>query len=298
MTDMALESPRLPARPGRGRRFFRWLATDFRAALAILVLQVLSGTLAMSGMFFAFRSSAREADGRSAALKSADTSREQVARLFEMADVLQSAADYGDANQVLKATASELLPGFSGALYVFNNSRDRLVLSTSWGRLDDEPPQVVTLVPQGYQAQNRNPAWEKSVGDNAHYGKSRHVIAAAGYHTLKVWMIDPAVVMQKLVVDLGGLKPYLLRHQHDLAGQGAGLADRVALLQLVRFRRFAQGQHTVDPRLQPALGQPAIDVVGRGTLRSAGRRFSWRAAMAAARGRSRTTTPRRCRRSI
>ena len=107
--------------------------------LVVLALQVLSGTLAMSGMFFAFRSSAREAFGRSAALKSADTSREQVARLFEMADVLQSAADYGDANQVLKATASELLPGFSGALYVFNNSRDRLVLSTSWGRLDDEP---------------------------------------------------------------------------------------------------------------------------------------------------------------
>lgn len=107
--------------------------------LAVLLMTVLSGTLAMSGMFFAFRSSAREADGRTAALRSADTSREQVARLFEMADVLQSASDYGDANQVLKATASELLPGFSGALYVFNNSRDRLVLSTSWGRLDDEP---------------------------------------------------------------------------------------------------------------------------------------------------------------
>ncbi len=114
--------------------------------LAILVLQVLSGTLAMSGMFFAFRSSAREADGRAAALRSADTSRGQVARLFEMADVLQSATDYTDANQVLKATASDLLPGFSGALYVFNNSRDRLVLSTSWGRLDDELP-VETIPP-------------------------------------------------------------------------------------------------------------------------------------------------------
>jgi diguanylate cyclase (GGDEF)-like protein len=98
----------------------------------------------MSGMFFAFRSSAREADGRSAALKSADTSREQVARLFEMADVLQSATDYGDANQVLKATATELLPGFSGALYVFNNSRDRLVLSTSWGRPEGAmPPETI-----------------------------------------------------------------------------------------------------------------------------------------------------------
>lgn len=76
--------------------------------------------------------------------------------------------------------------------------------------LDDEAPQVVTLVPQGYQAQNRNEAWEKSVGDNAHYGRSKHTIASPGYHTLKVWMVDPAVVMQKLVVDLGGLKPSYL----------------------------------------------------------------------------------------
>ena len=111
--------------------------------LAVLLLQVVSGTLAIATLFFAFRSSAREADGRSAALKSADTSREQVARLFQMADVLQSAADYGDANQVLKSTAAELLPGFAGALYVFNNSRDRLVLSTSWGR-DDAPPESIS----------------------------------------------------------------------------------------------------------------------------------------------------------
>ena len=102
--------------------------------LGVLLLQVLSGTLAITAMFFAFRLSAREANGRSAALKSADSSRGQVARLFEMADVLQSATDYGDANQVLKATAADLLPGFGGALYVFNNSRDRLVLSTSWGQ--------------------------------------------------------------------------------------------------------------------------------------------------------------------
>jgi hypothetical protein len=85
--------------------------------------------------------------------------------------------------------------------------------------IDDEPPQLVTLVPQGYQAQNRNAAWEKSVGDNAHYGKSRHNIAAAGYHTLKIWMVDPAVVMQKLVVDLGGLKPSYLGPPESFRGK-------------------------------------------------------------------------------
>ncbi len=116
-----------------------WLGT-----FGVLVLQVLSGTLAMSGMFFAFRSSAREADGRLQALRAADTARAQVARLFEMADVLQSASDYGDANQVLKATATELLPGLSGALYVFNNSRDRLVLSTDWGMDGVTAPETIT----------------------------------------------------------------------------------------------------------------------------------------------------------
>jgi peptide/nickel transport system permease protein len=41
MTDLALTNRELSARPTRLRRFFRWMATDLRAALAILVLVVL-----------------------------------------------------------------------------------------------------------------------------------------------------------------------------------------------------------------------------------------------------------------
>ena len=41
MTDLALETPRRLDQPSRLRRFFRWLAGDLRAALAILVLLVL-----------------------------------------------------------------------------------------------------------------------------------------------------------------------------------------------------------------------------------------------------------------
>ena len=83
---------------------------------------------------------------------------------------------------------------------------------------DDEVPQIVTLVPAGYQARNGNPDWEKAVGDNAGAGRSKHTIAHAGYHTLKIWMVDPAVVLQKLIVDLGGLKPSYLGPPESVRG--------------------------------------------------------------------------------
>jgi len=75
---------------------------------------------------------------------------------------------------------------------------------------DDEEPQVVTLVPQDYNAQNANLDWERSVMYNARYSDSTHTVSQPGYHTLKIWMVDPGVVLEKLVVDLGGEKPSYL----------------------------------------------------------------------------------------
>lgn len=75
---------------------------------------------------------------------------------------------------------------------------------------DDNEPQIVTLVPAHFDAANGNRDWEKSVLDNARFSKSSHLIAKPGYHTLKIWMVDPGVVLQKLMVDLGGLKPSYL----------------------------------------------------------------------------------------
>ena len=75
---------------------------------------------------------------------------------------------------------------------------------------DDENPQVVALVPANYSARNGNRDWEKSVEDNTRCGHSTHLLAKSGYHTLKLWMVDPGVVLQKLVVDLGGVKPSYL----------------------------------------------------------------------------------------
>ena len=75
---------------------------------------------------------------------------------------------------------------------------------------DDEAPQVVTLVPQKYSAQNGNQDWEKSVEDNARYGHTSHTLAKPGYHTLKFWMVDSGIVLEKLVVNLGGVRPSYL----------------------------------------------------------------------------------------
>ena len=69
----------------------------------------------------------------------AQQSRSQISALFRMTDMLQSAIGHADANAVLRTTATSLMPGFGGALYIFNNSGDRLELSTSWDWPADAP---------------------------------------------------------------------------------------------------------------------------------------------------------------
>jgi hypothetical protein len=75
---------------------------------------------------------------------------------------------------------------------------------------DGEAPQTVTFVPPEYNARNGNRDWEKSVEDNARFSHTSHTLAKSGYHTLKFWMVDPGIVLQKLVVNPGGVKPSYL----------------------------------------------------------------------------------------
>jgi hypothetical protein len=75
---------------------------------------------------------------------------------------------------------------------------------------DDEAPQVITIVPADFNAQNGNRDWEESVKNNCRHVKSAHTITAPGYHTLKIWMVDPAVAVEKIVVNTGGVKPSYL----------------------------------------------------------------------------------------
>jgi len=70
---------------------------------------------------------------------------------------------------------------------------------------DDQPPQVIDAL-----AQNSLKDWEESVKDNVRTVTSAHSVAGLGYHILRYWMVDPGVVLEKIIVDLGGLKPSYL----------------------------------------------------------------------------------------
>jgi hypothetical protein len=70
---------------------------------------------------------------------------------------------------------------------------------------DDQPPQIIDAL-----ANHSQKDWEETVKDGVRKMKSKHTVAQPGYHTLKFWMVDPGVVLQKLVVNLGGVKPSYL----------------------------------------------------------------------------------------
>lgn len=77
---------------------------------------------------------------------------------------------------------------------------------------DDQPPQIVTAVPENYSvgAGDGNRDWEQTVKDNVRKVKTIFTLEKSGEHMLKFWMVDPGVVLQKIVVDLGGVKPSYL----------------------------------------------------------------------------------------
>ena len=73
---------------------------------------------------------------------------------------------------------------------------------------DEQEPQYVTNVPDDYKI--NSPEWSKAVVDQSRQSKIKINVPQAGFHTLKVWMIDPGVVIEKIMINTGGLKPSYL----------------------------------------------------------------------------------------
>lgn len=82
---------------------------------------------------------------------------------------------------------------------------------------DDDPPQIVDIL-----AQNNSETWATAVKDSVRKVSSTHFISNPGNHILKIWMVDPGVVLQKLVIDLGGVKPSYLGPPESYHAGAAG----------------------------------------------------------------------------
>ncbi len=135
--------------------------------------------------------------------------------------------DYGRTLSGMRATtftdAPSAIPGENApyleyGMYLFSSGEAgiRITLSPTLNFLpdrdlkiglsfDEEDPRVLVVVPKDFNAMNGNKDWEQTVMDNARFINLKQIIKTAGYHTLKIWMIDPGVVIEKIVVDTGGV---------------------------------------------------------------------------------------------
>ncbi|SFW72283.1 Glycosyl hydrolase family 115 [Sinomicrobium oceani] len=71
--------------------------------------------------------------------------------------------------------------------------------------LDDDPPEIVSM-----HSENDGRQWGKWVADNINTLVSEHQIKTPGEHILRVRMLDTGIVLQKIIIDTGGLKPSYL----------------------------------------------------------------------------------------
>jgi Gylcosyl hydrolase family 115 C-terminal domain len=78
---------------------------------------------------------------------------------------------------------------------------------------DDQAPQMVDAL-----AHNSVEDWATSVKDSVRKVTSEHMVAGTGYHTLKFCMVDPGVVLEKLVLNAGGVRSSYLGPPESFRG--------------------------------------------------------------------------------
>jgi len=84
---------------------------------------------------------------------------------------------------------------------------------------DDDVPQLLTVVPKGYVAGDGNRDWEQTVKDSVRVVRAEHTLQTPGSHALKVWMVDPGVVLQRVLIDAGGVRPSYLGPPESLRAE-------------------------------------------------------------------------------
>jgi hypothetical protein len=90
---------------------------------------------------------------------------------------------------------------FSPTLNFHNDEGSQYAIS-----VDNETPQVVSI----NKEDNNTRTWEEWMRNNIIVKTTNHSITTPGKHVIKYWMVSPAVVLQKIVGDMGGLLPSYL----------------------------------------------------------------------------------------
>jgi len=83
----------------------------------------------------------------------------------------------------------------------FYNTAEGLQYAVS---VDDESPQVLSI--NNEDKTSSSGIWNKWVGESIIIKTSKHKIINAGKHIIKYWIVNSGVVLQKLVIDFGGVK--------------------------------------------------------------------------------------------
>jgi hypothetical protein len=139
--------------------------------------------------------------------------------------------DYGrtlSAMSIFPVTAQSVTPPQNSPcleykMYLFNPGRIKVELIVAPtldfvpGRglrcavsFDDQLPRIISIVSKNYVVAYSNNDWQDAVRNSARTVRSTYTLSEPGYHTLKIWMVDPGVVLEKLIVNTGGLKPSYL----------------------------------------------------------------------------------------
>ena len=71
--------------------------------------------------------------------------------------------------------------------------------------IDDQKPVIVNM-----HKNETHQDWQGWVSNNVNVASAELTLDEPGEHTLKYWMVDPGVVLQKIVIDAGGLEPSYL----------------------------------------------------------------------------------------
>ncbi len=77
--------------------------------------------------------------------------------------------------------------------------------------VDGATPQIVdAIAATGSNDTTMNKQWERNTSDAVNRTATTHAITRPGHHTVKVWMVDPTIVVQEVIIDTGGLQPSYL----------------------------------------------------------------------------------------